>query len=152
MSAILLSFLLKGTFKRLSKCVGRRINKINRLWAEDCWDLLLYEINNEGKWREVNKIAVDTEPSLSTGAAPILFQTEVTVTPTEGRRLGWSDRRTGPFQCLFSPTMGCFCQVKYTHTHCAFTLYWPARSSIWFTCPQGISSSCCQPVAPCTTI
>lgn len=58
---------------------------------------------------------VCTGPSLSTGAAPILFQTEVTVTPTEGWRgwrVGWSDRRTGPFQRLFGLTMGCFCLAK----------------------------------------
>lgn len=34
---------------------------------------------------------------LSTGAAPILFQTEVIVTPSEGWRDEWSDQRTEPF-------------------------------------------------------
>lgn len=56
-----------------------------------------------------------TGPSLSTGAAPILFQREVTVTPTEGWRgwrAGWSDRRTGPFQRLSGLTMGCFCLAE----------------------------------------
>lgn len=128
---------------------------------------------------------VCTGPSLSTGAAPILFQTEVTVTPTEGWRgwrVGWSDRRTGPFQRLFGLTMGCFCLAKLcacvcgcdgvqgrgrnscylmeplTHTHTQFpsltlcfdlALTW---ASIWFTCPQGISSSCCQLITLCPTI
>lgn len=39
--------------------------------------------------------AACTGPPLSTGAAPILFQTEVIVTPTEGRRAEGRDEVTG---------------------------------------------------------
>lgn len=48
---------------------------------------MLYNIDNEDKRREVDEPAC-AGPCLSTGAAPILFQTEVIVTPTDGRTEG----------------------------------------------------------------
>lgn len=45
-----------------------------------------------------------TGPALSTGAAPILFQREVTVTPTEGRRdTGWDEVTGGQDPFSVSP-------------------------------------------------
>lgn len=75
--------------------------------------MVLYDIDIEGQREEWLKVACMRLP-LSTGAAPILFQTEVTVTPSEEWRDDWRDEATGgqdPSVPVWL-TMGCFCLLN----------------------------------------
>lgn len=54
-----------------------------------------------------------------------------------------------------TPTHSLSLTCTNTHTHTLpLALFWPSAdlSRIWFTCPQGSSSSCCQLISPRPTI